>query len=710
VNQRFVNSRVGWLVAGLMCFALNPVRAAETGGVLQPLSVVINEVMYNPAGDRSDLQYVELLNVGSVEMDLAGWSLSKGVGCSFPHGTLLPPGGYLLVCHNLAALKAFYSDPSLQAAANFKGKLSHKGESIFLLDGQSRIRDCVIYADRFPWPAGPDGYGPSMERICPSADGSDPGNWAASSSASGGPHGTPNKRNSVFSEKPLPTISQVVHGKGVAQKSTEVSVEVADDYGVASVTLAWHAHPKGSNGLVTLNRRSGDTHRGVYQGQIPAVEKDHLVRFVIQAKNVDGVERVSPGLNEPRSAYTLSTFINTNGSRLPTLKLLMLGKVERSDSKRRVKALNQAGAPLPRDPGSVWGNAAIYMPPASEEVQVRDFVRVRSRKGGFKVEFHADDPLCEMTGINVIFEASPRWVLAEPLSYELYRLAGIPTPNCWHLNLWMDAKPQGYYLMVEQPNPAFLRRQGKDPDGNLYKLIWYNQGLTGQHERKTNRRGSYDDLVQLVEALNRTSGAEQWEVIQQNFNVDELINYYAVNMCIQNWDGFWNNYYAYHDLSKGGKWEVIPWDEDKTWGDYDGASPQYDWYTMPLTFGMKGDKSPSGGLLSGFFGGNNGPFGGLSWWRPPGFFSGPLLANPEFRRRFMLRLQEMCDKVFVPRVMDPIIDKMESRLENEVRERARIMSQDPSQALSEFHSNIESFHRQVAKRRDFILKNLDIKR
>ena len=56
-------------------------------------------------------------------------------------------------------------------------------------------------------------------------------------------------------------------------------------------------------------------------------------------------------------------------------------------------------------------------------------------------------------------------------------------------------------------------------------------------------------------------------------------------MCIQNWDGFFNNYFAYHAPGKEGKWEIIQWDLDKTWGDFDGASSNYDWYSMPLTFG-----------------------------------------------------------------------------------------------------------------------------
>jgi len=72
-------------------------------------------------------------------------------------------------------------------------------------------------------------------------------------------------------------------------------------------------------------------------------------------------------------------------------------------------------------------------------------------------------------------------------------------------------------------------------------------------------------LAQLINGLNRTRGAEQWEFIRENFTVEEVINYFAVNMCISNWDGFFNNYFTYHDVNGTKKWEMYPWDEDKTW-------------------------------------------------------------------------------------------------------------------------------------------------
>ena len=140
-----------------------------------------------------------------------------------------------------------------------------------------------------------------------------------------------------------------------------------------------------------------------------------------------------------------------------------------------------------------------------------------------------------------------------------------------------------------------------------------------------------------------------------------FINYFAVNMCIQNWDGFFNNYFTYHDTGGTGQWEIYPWDEDKTWGDYDGASARYDWYTLPLTFGMNDGGSTRRNTRRGFDG----------WWRPPGFFSGPLLANAEFRQRFLARLREICQTIFTEAKMFPIIDALEKRLEPEIPVRAR---------------------------------------
>lgn len=342
------------------------------------------------------------------------------------------------------------------------------------------------------------------------------------------------------------------------------------------------------------------------------------------------------------------------------------------------------------------------IPPKGGEVQVFDHVRWTSRKGGFKVHFHKSEPLNGMTTINVINEGSPRWILSEPLAYELYRMAGVPAEQSEHIRLYMDGRYRGYHLLVEQPNKSFLKKHFKDDTGNLYKLLWYGNDVISKHEKKTNPATGHADLVTLINGLGRGSAAAQGESIQKNFAVEEFAGYFAVNMCIQNWDGFFNNYYTYHDTGKTGKWFIIPWDEDKTWGDYDGASLPYNWYEMPLTFGMNNDRSPVD-RLGRFF---EGPWGGASWWRPPGYFSGPLLANPEFRKRFLTRLSELCDSVFTEEKFLPVINSMEQRLLPETQFRARTTGQNARDGTAQLKADMQSFRDQLTGRRKFLLKEL----
>jgi spore coat protein H len=327
------------------------------------------------------------------------------------------------------------------------------------------------------------------------------------------------------------------------------------------------------------------------------------------------------------------------------------------------------------------------------------------RVGGFKVHFLKEQPFKGLTGINVIFDGPPRWVLAEALAFDLYRRAGVPAPATEHVRVWEDGRPLGYRLLIEQPNKSFITRCAGNDTGNLYKLLWYGRGVVGQHEKKTNLLTGHDDLLAVLDGLSKKTGAEQWDFIRKNFDVEEFIGYFAVNMCIQNWDGFFNNYFTYHDTAGTGKWTIYPWDEDKTWGDYDGASPKYDWYEMPLTFGMQGDEPPARdtrsatAIFPGFF-------GGTSWWRPAGWFSGPLLANPEFRQRFLARLGELCTTVFTEEKMLPVIDALEKRLEPEILVRAQATGENAQQALQLFRDQIQSFRNQVKNRRQFILAEL----
>src|SRR5690349_2788235 len=67
-------------------------------------TVVFNEVMYNPAGNDESLEWIELHNQMAVDMDLSKWQLEGGINFTFPEGTIIAGGGYIVVAANKAAL------------------------------------------------------------------------------------------------------------------------------------------------------------------------------------------------------------------------------------------------------------------------------------------------------------------------------------------------------------------------------------------------------------------------------------------------------------------------------------------------------------------------------------------------------------------------------------------------------------------------------
>ena len=345
------------------------------------------------------------------------------------------------------------------------------------------------------------------------------------------------------------------------------------------------------------------------------------------------------------------------------------------------------------------GSAAfIHTDSATGETEVFDFVHITERSAGYKVHFHKDRPLRGMTAANIIFEYNDRFVMAEPLALDLYRRVGNAASQADFVRLTLNGQPMGYHLLFEQVNGSFLRRNQLNTDGELYKILWYGLGIEGQHEKQDHPDRDHADLVKLVAGLEATSGDAQWDLIQKHFNVDQVANYFAVNMVLSHWDGFFNNYFTYHDRKGTGKWELYPWDQDKTWGFHDQSGDQV-FFDMPVTFGMAGDRPPGGGPAV---------MNPNSWWRPGGFFSKPMLANPEFRKRFLKRTRQILEETYTEQVFFPVIDAMAARLKPEIPIRAQAIGEEPAVALARLDRNVASLKEHLMKRRKFLMEQDEI--
>lgn len=155
--------------------------------------IVINELMYKPADERDCRDWVELYNAGEGTTDLGNWRMTDDKAdhiFTFPVGTLLPPGSFLVVCEDTIAFKSVY--PGVQPlAGNFSFGFGSDNDMVRLYSSQGTLMDSIAYRSTAPWPTGAPGTGRSIELREPSLDNAQGGNWQTSSRADGSP-GAPN--------------------------------------------------------------------------------------------------------------------------------------------------------------------------------------------------------------------------------------------------------------------------------------------------------------------------------------------------------------------------------------------------------------------------------------------------------------------------------------------------------------------------------------
>ena len=174
--------------------------------------IVISEIMYNPQSGDQKQEFIELHNIGSLDVTLYDsnealpWKFTDGIEYTFPYpGATIPAGGYLLMVKDMTTYLAQYGVPpfGVPVLGPYDGKLSNGGEKLELsmpgdvdeLGERQYIRvERVNYSDgshhedyeQLPWPVDPwplwaDGYGSSLRRITPQRYGNDPNNWTAAS-------------------------------------------------------------------------------------------------------------------------------------------------------------------------------------------------------------------------------------------------------------------------------------------------------------------------------------------------------------------------------------------------------------------------------------------------------------------------------------------------------------------------------------------------
>lgn len=193
-------------------------------------NLVITEIMYNsPESGNDSLEFVELYNNASVDIDLEGYYFSSGVEFEFPEVTVAP-GEYLLVAINADAMMNTFGVNAMQWTA---GALSNSGELLELRNSADRVVDMVEFSDQAPWPEAADGDGPSLTLCNPDDDNSLAENWwaarefAAVNADNDSIYATPGAGCSVFPAAPVANFEADITagGANLMVSFTDLSTE-----------------------------------------------------------------------------------------------------------------------------------------------------------------------------------------------------------------------------------------------------------------------------------------------------------------------------------------------------------------------------------------------------------------------------------------------------------------------------------------------------
>ncbi len=579
----------GILIAAALAMVATPAARAT--------NVVISEIMYFPASGNLQESYVELYNADTVTADLSGWAFTKGLQYSFPANTLLVPGTYLVVAADASAFAAKYPGvtnflagwvPPLGAHVI----LADAGRNVvnevhYSHDGDWAVRylSAPMYAHRgWEWSAPYDGAGASLELINSGLPNSYALNWGPSAVI----NGTPGRANSIAQTNVAPFVTSVTHSPVVPHPTdvVTVSARITDEHtnGVLATLYyrnATTANPPAFTATAMFDdgaHNDGLASDGIFAAILPAQPAGTVIEFYLQASDLEGHLRTYPNVLPPTNSLRTANLLyqvdtGTYTGSQPLYRIVMT-EMERAE-------IYAIGRQCPDSDSDAQMNATWIttdgVNTGGTTTQVRYNTGVRNRGHGsrqsnpnnYHVNIPGDRAWKNLTGINL----NSQYAYSQVLGSAVFRRLEVPmaesravqvrinSTNLMSLPGLPDNNSFGSYSANEQYNNDFVQRAfALDPLGNSYRgirdsalcdsslngvadLTWqganysvgaYTNAYFKQNNLLTN---DWSDLIDLIAVLNSANGyqtANYVADVQRRINVDEWMQYMAVNTLLDN--------------------------------------------------------------------------------------------------------------------------------------------------------------------------------
>ena len=197
-------------------------------------------------------------------------------------------------------------------------------------------------------------------------------------------------------------------------------------------------------------------------------------------------------------------------------------------------------------------------------------------KKGFNIDFNKTQRFRWKEGeprvrdINLVTNWGDKAKVRNEMAYEILRESGVPTHFAFSVRVQRNGQFFGTADLVEDADDIYLDRAGLDRDGTLYKAVntslkLEDIGNTNIVRKMTREEEGLEDLDALISGINQ-DGSARWDYIFDQVDLPTTINTLAGLVVIMQTDMGAKNYYLYHDTKGDGRWSILPWDLDLTFG------------------------------------------------------------------------------------------------------------------------------------------------
>lgn len=202
----------------------------------------------------------------------------------------------------------------------------------------------------------------------------------------------------------------------------------------------------------------------------------------------------------------------------------------------------------------------------------RDFA-----KKSFRIDLRKGQEIDGRNHLILRGEWNDKSLLRTYLGYELFRHATwLPTPAASFAHVRLNGEFYGVMLHVERIDRDFLRGHRLDPEATLIEADPPLGGDFGDlaplapeaYPAVYDVKGdeTLDPLRDLIERVLTLGPAAFAAEAPRAIAIDDVLVYLAAMAVLQNHDHVRKNYYLYRASTSDGRWMVLPWDLDLTFG------------------------------------------------------------------------------------------------------------------------------------------------